>query len=495
MGKHNLNPMQKHLLIFAAILFWSYQILGQISISAESLSKHVYFLANDSLEGRSPGTKGCVAASNYIVDEFQHIGIQPLVPDYFQLFTFRNGINSIEAKNILGIIEGDDPNLKNEFIIIGAHYDHIGYYFKTNSSGEKVIFNGADDNASGVASLIEIGRQLKKLKLKRSVILAAWDAEESGLLGSYQFIRDSILNPSQIKLAISIDMVGMLQKANGLSLLGLGTLIYSESELEQLSQLHKIKIKTTSNRVPLRTDTRPFGELGISAIQITTGTVSPYHKPEDDANLLDYSGMVQITEFLTDFIVYQANSANELLSTIKPKNISGKPHLFKLGLRANMGSNHHDYTDMYFQSKSDFAFGLGLYSQLRLQKWLTFQPEISYENKTTSHLLGQFTTHAVTYDMNLLFCTTADPTEQTRAYFLLGAYYSQIFKGTIDFKTENYTDNFTTEENGINWGLGMDVYFMQIGFTQKIGLSSLIKNWAGPDFTSVSSYFTIGYTF
>ena len=187
--------MKKHLIILAAIV-WSASTVAQTTISADSLSKHVYFLASDTLEGRSPGTKGCLMAANYIAEEFIKLGINPLGDDFFHHFMFRTGANSIEAKNILGVIEGNDPLLKYEYIVLGAHYDHIGYYFEHHSEKQKVVFNGADDNASGVATIIEIARQLKQNKLlKRSIIIAAWDAEESGLKGSTQFVADSLINP------------------------------------------------------------------------------------------------------------------------------------------------------------------------------------------------------------------------------------------------------------------------------------------------------------
>ncbi|MGE4288559.1 MAG: M20/M25/M40 family metallo-hydrolase [Salinivirgaceae bacterium] len=488
--------MKKHLIILAAIA-WSASTIAQTTISADSLSKHVYFLASDTLEGRSPGTKGCLMAANYIVKEFINLGIKPLEDDFFHHFMYRTGANSIEAKNILGVIEGSDPLLKYEYIILGAHYDHMGYYFDNQNKKQKVVFNGADDNASGVATIIEIARQLKQNNsLKRSIIIAAWDAEESGLKGSTQFVADSLINPSQIKLAYSIDMVGMLSKANGIDLLGLGTLKEGETSARQMADFYGIKLNKINDRVPSRTDTRPFGQIGIPVVHVTTGTLSPYHKPEDDAHLLDYDGMAVIASFLTDFVTKQANQSEPLLANLEPSAVqTNKEKKFRAGLRLNMGSNYDDYTNAFYQSKVSFAFAAGFYSQLRLNKRFTLQPEITYENKNAPSSLGNYNSQAITGDLNCLITTNSVPNQDVRGYLLLGGYYSKIFAGKIESDLWSFNDLFANELWGINWGLGMDIKFIQIGFTQKIGASILNKNELLPDRTNITSYFTIGYTF
>ncbi|PKP08224.1 MAG: hypothetical protein CVU09_16600 [Bacteroidetes bacterium HGW-Bacteroidetes-4] len=488
--------MKKHLIILAAFV-WSASTVAQTTISADSLSKHVYFLASDTLEGRSPGTNGCLMAANYIAKEFIKLGINPLGDDFFHHFMFRTGANSIEAKNILGVIEGSDPVLKYEYIVLGAHYDHIGYYFKNQDKNQKVVFNGADDNASGVATIIEIARQLKQNQsLKRSIIIAAWDAEESGLKGSTQFVADSLINPSQIKLAFSIDMVGMFSEAGGIDLLGLGTLKESESSARQIADFYGIKLNKISDRVPSRTDTRPFGQIGIPVVHVTTGTLSPYHKPEDDAHLLDYDGMAVIASFLTDFVIKQANQSEPLLTNLEPSaKHTKKEKKFKAGIRLNIGSNYDDYSNAFYQSKVSFAFATGLYSQLRLNKHFTLQPEITYENKNAPSALGNYNSQAVTGDLNCLITTNSVPNQDVRGYLLLGGYYSKIFAGNIKSELWNFNDLFANEIWGINWGLGMDIKFVQIGFTQKFGVSNLNINQTLPDRSNITSYFTIGYTF
>ncbi len=116
-------------------------------------------------------------------------GIEPLNGKYLHPFNHREGILNIPGNNVVGVVRGNNPDLKDEYIVLGAHYDHLGWKI---SGGDTVVYNGADDNASGSASLIEIGRNLaqRKGELGRSVILVAFDGEESGLIGSNHFLND-----------------------------------------------------------------------------------------------------------------------------------------------------------------------------------------------------------------------------------------------------------------------------------------------------------------
>ena len=165
-----------------------------LSVNAQStlrerLKQHVFTLASDSLQGREAGTEFARMAADYVVAQFTEIGIELFFENSFlQQFGQNNAQNSHSFQNVIGIIRGNDADLANEFIVVGAHYDHL---CALNGN----IYNDADDNASGVAMLIELARMLKEYqrKLKRSVILVAFDAEEIGLLGSTYFVNSSIV--------------------------------------------------------------------------------------------------------------------------------------------------------------------------------------------------------------------------------------------------------------------------------------------------------------
>ena len=269
-----------------------------LSVNAQStlkerLEQHVYTLASDSLKGRKAGTDHGRMAADYIAAQFEEIGIKPfLASGFLQIFDWK-------FQNVVGIIPGNDSILKHEYIIVGAHYDHLGV-----RNGE--IYNGADDNASGVAVLIELARELKReqLNLKRSIILVAFDAEEIGLLGSYNFSNLPNISKNNVKLMISIDMVGWYEKSGKVKYQGTGTIKTGKKLILKDEYTPKeLNVVAKKFEVIPGTDSYPFRKKGIPTLWVTTGIVSPYHKPQDDAHLIDYNGMALITENLKNVIL------------------------------------------------------------------------------------------------------------------------------------------------------------------------------------------------
>ena len=190
--------MKKTLLTLIALLV---VITAFAQTQQERLTRHVYYLASDSLRGRRAGSEDAAKAAAYIVSQFEEIGIQPFFEDgWYQPFD----MNGKTYKNVVGFIPGNDPVLKDEYIIIGAHYDHLGV-----RDGQ--IYNGADDNASGTATIIEMARILKSQQnsLKRSIIVAAFDAEEIGLCGS-DYLSEK-LDLSKVKLMMILNLLTILR--------------------------------------------------------------------------------------------------------------------------------------------------------------------------------------------------------------------------------------------------------------------------------------------
>ncbi len=180
------------------------------SITEDELKTHIEFLASDSLEGREAGAQGGQAAGTYIRGLLQKYGVKPGLKEdgYFQ--EFDGGF-----RNIIGILPGNDPELKNEYIVIGAHYDHVGYGKPSNSrGGVGQIHNGADDNASGTAALLEIIQAISQHKEvpRRSLMFVFWDAEEMGLLGSKYWVNHPNIPLDQIVIYLNMDMVGRLKE-------------------------------------------------------------------------------------------------------------------------------------------------------------------------------------------------------------------------------------------------------------------------------------------
>jgi len=484
--------MVKKLVAFLVILSFTSVIKSQNVISVDSLKKHVYTLADDSYEGRSIGTDGGDRASQYIVKQFKRVGIQPILSDYYHHFVYKTQAVAAEGKNIIGIIEGAHPQLKNEYIVIGAHYDHIGYFFE---NGEKIIYNGADDNASGVASIIELGRAIinNRDKFERSIVLVAFDGEESGLNGSQWMVKDNIVPLSQIKLMISIDMVGMLGTNKGVELLGIGTLKNGKLLAQQSTAKLDINITKATKSLQNSTDTKPFGDKGIPAIHVTTGTLSPYHKPEDDANLLDYEGMAVTNDFIYDFVLKTSSvDASELLSELPA---AGKQSIFIPGVRLNLGSSTHNYPDNFYRGKKDFALQAGFYAHIYIINRISLQPELLYETMGSRHANGKYRSQAITAPVNLLVKFAGNNDFDTWSHILLGAYYTYNFGGKLGGTDIDYSNTFNAVEYGINVGFVINVSAIQLGIIRKIGLTNLYQDKSVGNMQNGAFMATLGMQF
>ena len=259
------------------------------SITNGELKKHVEVLADDSFEGREAGSRGGQAAAKYLAKVFEQQGLIPSGDggSYFQ------GFNNW-SRNILGRLEGSDQQLKAEVIVIGAHYDHVGYGRQGNSFGPfGYIHNGADDNASGVAGLLEMLDAVKKLKTppKRTILFCLWDGEEQGLLGSRFWISRPTVPLEHVAIYINLDMIGRL-KNKRVEVYGTRTSaglrrLVSECNDAQLDLDFDWRIKEDS-------DHHPFFAHSIPILMLHTGLHEDYHRPSDDVHLLDVDGMKQV---------------------------------------------------------------------------------------------------------------------------------------------------------------------------------------------------------
>lgn len=175
----------------------------EIVIQAQEVDDIVTYLASDELQGRDTGSEGIEKAATYIEDYFKANGVKPYFDTYRDSFT----VKGKNAFNIIGYIEGTDPELKNEFVIIGAHYDHIGLI---TSVGGDNIANGANDNAAGVGTVLTMARYFSKTKSnKRSILFTLFSAEEKGLLGSKHLATTLKAKNIDLYLMLNFEMVGV----------------------------------------------------------------------------------------------------------------------------------------------------------------------------------------------------------------------------------------------------------------------------------------------
>ncbi len=320
----------------------------------ERLEKHVYFFASDSLKGRAAGTEDAAKAAAYIVHEYESMGLKPFYDDWYMPFT-KGGK---DYKNVVAVLEGNDPALKDQYIVVGAHFDHVGV-----RNGQ--IYNGADDNASGSAAVIEIARALcaNRDKLKRTVVIAAFDAEEIGLYGSNALAERMIDQDGlDVRLMMSVDMVGWYKADNRLTLEGVSTIRNGRKMLQ--SEKLNLKFKDFETSVMTATDTEGFAERQIPTIAASTGLKSPYHKPEDDAELIDYDGLDKVADYLSDVTVRAASDAGFAPSgRVARKHRDGQA-ILEAGLAFVIGNSSLEFPKAAFDGKPRFSYGGGLSAQL-----------------------------------------------------------------------------------------------------------------------------------
>lgn len=464
-------------------------LFGQDNV--EILKKHVHILAADSLEGRGLGTAGKEKAVSYIVEQFKTIGLEPVTNDYKNDFHFTiNGTVRVAATNIVGVIKGSDPELSEEFIVLGAHYDHLGYRTR---KGKRIIYNGADDNASGVATIIEVARFLKEnqAQLKRSVAIVAFDAEESGLVGSEYFLSDSIISPDQIKFMFSVDMVGMYSSIDGVRLLGMGLLKGGKVLAADIANKKGISVNKMNKRKVPNTDTGSFLKYQIPSVAVFTGMKSPYHKPQDTAEKLDYEGIGKVTDLLGGLTM----GLSQQQALLPDQSLTRGAPFLALGYRLAMGSSYFNYDDEYYRGKSKFAFETGLYGQVKLTNALVLQPEVVYNYNGLRHVEGKINLHSLTTPLHLMLRTNNGSDFYPNFYVMAGGYYSWHLDGTVGGDKMDFDSIYNDHEYGLSLGAGFEIMKIQMGFTVRRSLSDIYKASSADNITKINTRLSLGYRF
>ena len=273
--------------------------LSSQSINESIVKKHIYTLANDSMQGRKAGTEGIEKAAKYIEGQFKKIGLKYFNNNSFrQTFNYKNkrSRNQEELKlfNVIGFLEGNEK--KDEIVVISAHYDHLG--MKSSGAGD-LIFNGANDNATGVAAVLALAEYFKsKNNNSRSILFIAFTAEEMGLVGSNYFGKT--ISPESIVAGINIEMIGKESPfgPNTAWLTGFQRSNFGKIIQKNLSS-SEFKIYPDpfiSYRLFFRSDNASFARLGIPAHTFSTSPMDKdldYHKVTDEASTLNMKTITQ----------------------------------------------------------------------------------------------------------------------------------------------------------------------------------------------------------
>lgn len=278
-----------------------------VPVSKPNLRDHVAYLADPAREGRGVGTRGLAEARNYVREQFSELGLEPgLAEGYEQVFSIPSGPDGKPARlaNLIGVVPGSDPQLDGQTVVVSAHYDHLGYGWPQDRNAYRgQIHPGADDNASGVAVMLELARLTAKSKPARSITFVAFSGEEAGLLGARYFVR----NPAPVKgdgihSVINLDSVGRLND-EPIKLLGTG----SASEWVHVARgvSHVTGVASQSNPGDAEgSDQQAFLERGIPAIQIFSNAHGDYHSPADTADKVDVAGMAKVVTFVKETLSY-----------------------------------------------------------------------------------------------------------------------------------------------------------------------------------------------
>ena len=302
--------MNKTIFFLSGVLLMNSCVLKGQDFNSESIRTHIATLAADKMQGRGTGTAGEKLAAGYIVDQFKSLKLRPLGDNslFTQAFTFKQGVHSQgdldTAYNVLAFLD----NKAKTTIVIGAHYDHLGNSGGQGSSldanpGNKV-HNGADDNASGVAGVIELARYFSSNKIteKSNFLFACFSGEELGLLGSKYLTDHSPIDLAAIDYMINLDMIGRLNiDTKSLVINGTGTSSVWEPLIKKLKR-STLNISTDSSGTG-PSDQTSFYLKNIPAIHFFTGSHSDYHKPGDDTGKINAAGEAEILKLITEIVL------------------------------------------------------------------------------------------------------------------------------------------------------------------------------------------------
>lgn len=261
----------------------------------------IVYLAGDALEGRGTGTPGNDSAAAYAARRYSSLGLRATAPNYFQRFNARSamlahsgGPTELPTQNVVAMLSGTDPALRGQVIVIGAHIDHLGRSPNgaLDPEARDAIRNGADDNASGTAAVLELARLLRAHPPRRSVVFVNFSGEELGLLGSQYFVEHSPVPIDSIVAMLNFDMIGRMR--------GDSLIVYGVSTAREMPAL----LDSANARVGLSvrglgdghgpSDHSSFYTRGLPVLHFFTNLHDDYHRASDDADKINVEGAARV---------------------------------------------------------------------------------------------------------------------------------------------------------------------------------------------------------
>lgn len=295
--------MKKSVTILISLFIFSLSLFSQIS-------EHVRYLASEELQGREAGSQGERGAADYLYKCLSEAGVQMLTPQTGEDFSIVRGGDTIHSQNIVGIVEGYDDLLKNQYIVVGANIDHIGTNILTvNGKPVKQIYPGANDNASGIAALIEVAKRVSgtSFLFRRSVVFVGFGAKEMGMAGSWYFANRSFGPIDSVSMMIDINSIGLSSKNRPFSYY---TGVVNSDIDEIMGDMYDLgayytPVFGTGSLLP--SDYLPFYEKNIPVMLLTAEGDSFDKTPKDTYERLDYQSMEYICDFIYTYVREVAN--------------------------------------------------------------------------------------------------------------------------------------------------------------------------------------------
>ena len=324
------------------LLVFSTVFAQKNTVSEKNLHKHVSYLASDKLQGRGTGTPQERMAAEYISKQFKKIGLAPKGDNgtFYHKFKFKKSSDPhggtdenakmITAQNVAGYLD----NGAEYTIVIGAHYDHLGLGYDHNSleaNSEGKIHNGADDNASGTAGVIELARFLAKngVKEKHNFLFLCFSGEELGLYGSKKYTEYPTIDLTKVSFMINMDMIGRLNAEKRVVVGGVGTAPDFVPTLKGLKSDLGIKLDSAGVGP---SDHTSFYLKNIPVLFFFTGQHSDYHKPSDDVEKVNFPGVVQIVSTIAEVIQTLDNQPKLKFQETKTKEANNVSFKVTLGI-------------------------------------------------------------------------------------------------------------------------------------------------------------------
>ena len=308
---------------------------AQQVVQPPKLLDDVRFLSDDRLQGRITGSPGADSAAAYLARRFSQVGLQPAAGGWFQNFTVGRDApaarqaqtGALIGRNVIGILPGRDPVLRNQTVILGAHYDHLGLggFGSLDQDSTGIVHNGADDNASGAAALIQVAARLAASPPARTVVFIAFSGEELGLLGSAYYVKEPIYPLGATLAMVNLDMIGRLRNGR-LIVYGARSAKEFPALLDSLNWYAGFDLKAQGDGYG-PSDQSSFYSAKRPVLHLFTDLHEDYHRTTDDWQKVNYDGLKRVADFTLGLVTALANRHKPLtfqdLPAPLPAQVSG----------------------------------------------------------------------------------------------------------------------------------------------------------------------------